>query len=107
MKIFVDIDETICSNYSDRDYAKAKPIKQNIQKINKLYENGHEITYWSARGSGTGIDWYSITKTQFKDWGVKYHYLSLGEKPVFDLLIDDKVLNINDIDNIGDCISII
>jgi len=104
MKIFVDIDETICKNNSDRDYAKAKPIKNNILKINKLYEKGHEITYWSARGSGTGIDWSSITKIQFKDWGVKYHYLNLGEKPVFDLLIDDKVLNINDIDSINDCI---
>ena len=32
MKIFIDIDETICSNNDDRDYNKAKPIKKNIQE---------------------------------------------------------------------------
>tara|TARA_B100000287_G_C20338345_1_gene664741 strand:- start:11 stop:328 length:318 start_codon:yes stop_codon:yes gene_type:complete len=95
MRIFVDIDETICTNDSDRDYSKAKPIRSNISKINKLFKKSHELTYWSARGSGTGIDWYSITKAQFKKWGVKYHYLILGEKPVDDLLIDDRAININ------------
>ena len=28
MKIFIDIDETICLNNDDRDYNKAKPIKK-------------------------------------------------------------------------------
>ena len=101
MRIFVDIDETICTNESDRDYSKARPIKSNIAKINNLLEKGHELTYWSARGSGTGINWYSVTIKQFEKWGVKYHHLSLGEKPVFDLLIDDKAINVdalNDLD---------
>ena len=43
MKIFVDIDDTICF-YEDgldkfstkRDYANAIPSKENISKINKL-----------------------------------------------------------------------
>tara|TARA_B100000131_G_scaffold312024_1_gene345620 strand:- start:510 stop:833 length:324 start_codon:yes stop_codon:yes gene_type:complete len=100
MKIFVDIDETICSNNSQRDYAKAKPIKTNILAVNKLFEDGHEITYWSARGSGTGIDWNDITKAQFKEWGVKYHFLILGKKPIYDLLIDDKAINTNNLDQI-------
>ncbi len=100
MKIFVDIDETICINDQQRNYSNAKPIKENILKVNVLYDRGNEITYWSARGSGTGIDWYEVTKNQFKKWGVKYHFLILGEKPIYDLLIDDKVLNISDIDRI-------
>ena len=100
MKIFIDIDETICSNSNDRDYAKAKPIKENIKKMNSLFDSGHDITYWSARGTGTGINWYSVTIKQFKKWEVKYHHLSLGEKPIFDLLIDDKVLNISDLDDV-------
>jgi len=62
--------------------------------INRLYDAGHEITYWSARGSATGLDWKKVTEDQFKEWGVKYHYMSLGEKPVFDLLIDDKAIDI-------------
>ena len=101
MRVFVDIDETICTNDSDRDYSKAKPIKINISKINKLYDEGHELTYWSARGSGTGINWYSVTKAQFKNWGVKYHHLILGEKPIYDLLIDDKALNVNNLDSLN------
>ena len=100
MKIFVDIDGTICKNTSNTNYSNAKPIMKNITLINKLYDDGHEITYWSARGTVTGINWEKVTKNQFHEWGVKYHFLSLGEKPVFDLLVDDKVLNVNQIDSI-------
>ena len=101
LNIYVDIDETICTKSPNNDYSKARPLLKNIKKINQLYNNGHKITYWSARGSGSGIDWYEVTKKQFFDWKVKYHHLSLGEKPIFDLLIDDKVLNISDIDKIN------
>ena len=64
MKIFVDIDETICFYEGDRNYPDAKPNLENIKKINTLYEKGNEITYWTARGSMTGIDWYEITRDQ-------------------------------------------
>ena len=101
MKIFIDIDETICTNLVTRDYSKAKPIKKNISIMNKLYEEGHEITYWSARGTITKIDWYDITRDQFAKWKVKYHHLILGEKPDYDLLIDDKAINIDQLDNIS------
>ena len=48
MKIFVDIDNTICKT-KGTDYLKAKPIFKNIDKINKLYNDGHEIIYWTTR----------------------------------------------------------
>lgn len=102
MKIFVDIDETICLNDEDRDYSNAKPILENIDKINRFFDLGHEITYWSARGTVTGINWEKITLNQFKKWNVKFNNLILGQKPDFDLLIDDKAINIADIDNIND-----
>ena len=53
MKIFVDIDETIChyKGVERLGYKNAIPILFNIEKINKLYNKGHEITYWTARGS--------------------------------------------------------
>ena len=92
MNIYVDIDETICFYEEERDYNLAKPSLENIKKINILYEKGHEITYWTARGSATGIDWTEVTKEQFKNWGVKYHDLKFG-KPNYDLFIDDKNLN--------------
>ncbi len=98
MIIYVDVDETICLNEPDRDYSKAVPIRENIQKINALYESGHEIIYWTARGGTTGIDWRDITIKQFQDWDVKYHELSIGNKPHFDILIDDKAFNIEGTD---------
>ena len=64
MNIFVDIDETICRYVDERYYPHAIPIQENINKINKLFGEGHKITYYTARGSVTGINWYDITKEQ-------------------------------------------
>ncbi len=89
MLIYVDIDETICESPEDRDYTKARPIKERIEKINKLFDEGNTIVYWTARGTMTGIDWYQVTQKQFDIWGVKYHDLKMG-KPAYDLFIDDK-----------------
>ena len=94
-KIFVDIDETICYYEGKRDYSLALPILKRIEKINKLFNEGNEITYWTARGSVTGLDWYKTTEGQLKEWGCKYHNLSVGEKPHFDLYICDKSINSN------------
>ena len=96
MKIYVDIDETICFYDGERNYPDAKPIIERIEQINNLYDEGHEITYWTARGTLTGIDWYSITQKQLVSWGCKFHNLSVGKKPAYDLLICDKVVNSED-----------
>ena len=79
MKNYVfDIDGTICTN-TYGDYKKAKPYQNNILKINSLYQEGNYIKYFTARGSGTGIDWYEFTKKQLDSWGAKYHELILGK----------------------------
>ena len=75
----------------------AQPNLENIKKVNRLYDDGHEITYWSARGSATGLDWFELTKDQIESWGCKHHYLSVGEKPSYDLLICDKTKRIEEI----------
>ena len=98
--IFIDIDETIClhpetSPNEARDYEKAVPIRENIQKANNLYDQGHTIIYWTARGSVTGLDWTDLTNKQLNSWGVKYHEIKLG-KPYYDIFIDDKALNVRD-----------
>ena len=95
MIIYIDIDETICKSPNVPDYNTSKPIKKNIAKANKLYDQGHTIVYWTARGTKTGIDWTNVTKKQFNDWGVKYHDLKFG-KPYYDLFIDDKNMNTKD-----------
>jgi len=89
MIIYVDIDETICISPEDRNYENAVPINKNIKKINKMYDNGDKIVYWTARGTGSGIDWRKVTERQFEKWGVKHHELHFG-KPIYDLFIDDK-----------------
>ena len=95
MIIYIDIDETICKTPEDRDYSKSKPIENNIQKANKLYDDGHTIVYWTARGTVTGIDWTETTQKQFKKWGVKHHELKMG-KQYYDVFIDDKNMNVMD-----------
>lgn len=93
MIIYVDIDETICKspNIGGRNvYEKAEPIVENIEKVNKLYDEGHAITYWTARGKSTGYDWETLTREQLKRWGAKFTKLDVRTKPMFDLLIDDR-----------------
>jgi hypothetical protein len=92
MVIYVDIDETICTKSEDLNYANAKPIRERIERINKLFDQGNTIIYWTARGTVTKVDWREVTEKQFKDWGVKYHDLKFG-KPAYDLFIDDKNIN--------------
>ncbi len=92
MIIYVDIDETICTTPDSRDYRESKPLMNRIEKVNKLYEEGNTIIYWTARGTLSGIDWREVTEKQFREWGVKYHELIL-KKPYYDLFIDDKNIN--------------
>ena len=52
MKIYVDIDGTICETpYTDDkwDYKKSIPTQSHVNKINKLYDEGNKIIYWTAR----------------------------------------------------------
>lgn len=94
--IYVDIDETICLSPESRKYEEAQPIVENINKINKLYDKGNTIVYWTSRGSRKQINWYDLTKNQLDSWGVKYHEIRV-DKPYYDLFIDDKTLRIEEI----------
>ena len=100
--IYVDIDETICNREASsdfgvvHDYTKAKPIKENIAKINKLYDEGNTIVYWTARGSRKQINWRELTSKQLDAWGAKYHELEV-DKPFYDLFIEDKSLRIEEL----------
>jgi len=99
MIYLIDIDGTICLTPLDEngssDYERSQPLRDRIKKINDLYESGHTIHYWTARGSATGIDRSELTVRQMTEWGAKYHKLSLG-KPVYDVWIDDKAINSED-----------
>ena len=93
MIIYVDIDDTICfRNTSELDYTKSVPYRDRIQKINKLFDEGNTIVYWTARGTKTGINWFRVTYDQLIAWGCRFTELRMG-KPNYDLFIDDKNIN--------------
>ena len=95
-KYFIDIDGTICDN-KNSDYINSKPKYDLIKIFNKLYEEGNEVHYWTARGALSGKNWEILTKDQMKKWRVKYTSLNMA-KPHYDVWIDDKAINVNDID---------
>lgn len=100
MKYVIDIDGTICENNSSGDYSSSTPKKDRIEKINKLYDEGNHITYFTARGMGrynNNADLAEshlryITELQLDEWGCKYHELFMG-KPAGNVYIDDKGVN--------------
>lgn len=94
MKYIIDIDGTICGN-TYGDYHNATPFTDRIDKINKLFDDGHHITYWTARGGNSGLDWSELTEAQLKEWGCKYHELRM-RKPAYDIWVDDKAFNSED-----------
>lgn len=104
----IDIDGTICTNgdCSSCKYEGSTPIPERIEKINSLFDEGHTIKYFTARGMGRYKDdgnkatekFYNLTKMQLDIWGCKYHELILG-KPSGDIYIDDKGVNANEFFN--------
>ena len=103
----VDIDETICFYPGKRAYDLAEPHEGNIAKINKLYDEGWKIIYWTARGGSekskkAGSCYYEFTYQQLQTWGCKFHELSTGSKgsyikPACDLVVDDKAKRIEEL----------
>ena len=93
-KYVVDLDNTLCLT-NGMNYEDPIPIKESIEKINKLYDGGNTIVIQTARGYQTKIDWRPLTEYQLKIWGVKYHTL-LFDKPDADIYLDDKALNVED-----------
>lgn len=96
MNLYVDIDGTICNTPEgvEDKYLHSTPIPERIAEVNALYNAGHHITYWTARGSASGLDFTELTKKQLKYWGCLYHELKMG-KPSYDLCIDDKSRDVN------------
>lgn len=96
MIIYVDIDNTICHT-ENSDYKNSTPRYEQIEKINKLHNEGDEIIYWTARGGHSGIDWSRFTKKQIDNWGCCYTRIEKQKKPSYDLFICDKTKRIEEI----------
>ena len=87
----VDIDGTICYT-NGNNYESSEPRYDRIERLNKLYDEGNEIHYWTARGAKSGKDWTEFTRRQLGEWGVKSTSIRLG-KPHYDKWIDDKAID--------------
>ena len=107
MTYVFDIDGTICSK-TDGDYTQAQPFPERIEKVNRLYDEGHTVILLTARGMGRSNisvnfayeSFYDLTHSQLKEWGVKFNELFLG-KPAADHYIDDKGVNDEDFFDTG------
>ena len=79
-KVFlIDIDGTICDDIKNEEshlYPTAKLYPSALEIINKWYDEGHVITFFTAR---EGKD-REVTETWLKDNGFKYHGLVM-DKP--------------------------
>jgi hypothetical protein len=96
MIIYVDIDGTVCHT-ENSDYENSIPRYNQIEKINKFFDDGHEVVYWTARGGTTDTDWSELTEEQLNNWGCKYTKIETQKKPSWDLFIDDKTKRIEEV----------
>jgi FMN phosphatase YigB (HAD superfamily) len=113
--IAFDLDETLCKREKNlnsiKRYKYCKPIRKNINYLKRLYKDGYYIKIYTARGINTFrgdvgkiySELFEFTKNQLKKWKIPYHELVMG-KQEYNLLIDDKVLNISDIKKYTDII---
>ena len=53
MKYVIDIDGTICKEVGE--VIGREPYMDRIAKINKLYDEGHTIVFYTARGLKSGV----------------------------------------------------
>jgi uncharacterized HAD superfamily protein len=75
----VDVDGTVCEDIKNEDshlYATAKVIEGAKEVINKWYDNGDNITFFTARESKDR----DVTLKWLDDNGFKYHGLIM-DKP--------------------------
>ena len=90
----VDVDRTILKT-NNGDFYNATPIPGRIEKINKLFREGHTVIYWTGRDSYSGKDWHEFTRKQLSHFGCEYTELK-SDKPHYDVWIDDKAINSED-----------
>lgn len=86
MKIAFDIDGTVMTQGSpEKDYRDSEPMPEMVEYVNELYENGHEIYFFTARH----FKHFVYTNQSLLNAGFKFHGLVMN-KISCDLYIDDR-----------------
>lgn len=97
LTIAIDIDGTVanCSkvdfgkvNKKPIEFLKAKPIKNALQSIKRLYKEGHTIIFHTSRNYGSK----NITKKWLLKHGFPFHHIVM-DKFVAHVYIDDRAIN--------------
>jgi hypothetical protein len=96
MTVCFDIDGVLCDQV-EGNYEDARPHREMIELLNRLYDRGHKIVLntsrFMGRAKGDRAEVERIgrkfTEQQLAGWGVRYHELWMG-KPRFDYVIDDR-----------------
>jgi len=74
----IDIDGTVCDDIKNEDnhlYPTAKHFPDALETLNSWYDEGHVITFFTAREEKDR----QITETWLKEKGFKYHGLIMGK----------------------------
>ena len=111
LRICFDLDNTLVTYPTIvNDYASVKPIHKNIQLLNNLKNDGHEIIIYTARRMATHKgnigkvikDIATVTINTLEKLDIQYDELIFG-KPIADIYIDDRAINpyINNISHFG------
>ena len=120
--ILVDLDGVLCTKGHKGHYVKARPIRKNIDIVNRLAEAGHKIIIHTARWAARDISIYlrlmnkviapkkveemdiaidryawetmkRLTHLQLVSWGVAYDQVDFS-KPESDFIVDDKAISL-------------
>ena len=74
----IDIDGTICDDVPNEQFermANAKPYHNSIETINKWYEEGNIITFFTSRKE----EHREVTEQWLRDNEVRWHYIIFGK----------------------------
>ncbi len=74
----IDIDGTICEDIPNEEPERmitVVPYPDALDVINKWFEEGHIITYWTSRTE----EHREITEEWLRKFGFKYHHLLMGK----------------------------
>jgi CMP-N,N'-diacetyllegionaminic acid synthase len=93
LRLVCDLDGVVFSRVVDGDYSTAFPIMPMVSSLIGLLNDGLTIVFHSARGSATGIDWYSHTRSHLDKLGFSMCPLFLG-KPHAHFYLDDRSITL-------------
>lgn len=98
MILTFDFDHTLVWN-ENGDYENSKPIQGMVALVQKLYNEGHNIKIFTARGASRYPNdevlakMFTLTAKQLTEFNIPYHELIIGSKPLSNCYIDDRAIN--------------